>query len=726
MTIEFTPAGFDAFQNNITNVQTVGIGTTNPLGTLQVGSGTSTFIVTGIGSVGIGTTNPTAKFEVTGDITVSANSGSFRTIGAPNSSNTTLLLQGGAVSGSGGNIELGRDGINYYDANAQVFRNLNASTEYGRFNESGNLLVGTATSTGTASQRLQVTGGAYVSGNLGVGATNPQNPLHISGSAGTLLRLDGDSGGTGTRDIFFSEFNTTAYGGIIRYDSVADLFTFGTVDNSVVINAINVKRVTGDVGIGTTTPTDRLTLHNASGAAGMSALASGNAYLVLDGGRGGTVGNQISFIDFKLNSTIYGNLAVNEGTSGTPFEINSAVSNDVSLVGGGGNVGIASAIPTAALTIGSVGIASDGKSQIYLNGTTSNRIDFNTAGGAAPAIIGTSGTTRSAGTKIVLYPGAGGSQVDYGFGIESSALWSSSGGSFKWYGGTVGIATLSNTGNLSLSGALTIGSNSNIIADYTNATLASRTYFITNTTNGTTNVGAIPNGTATGSGFLAFNNANPTNASWCAVTIDSNTAFLRSAQTGTGAYLPLSIQTNNTTQVAISTGGEATFTKGITVSAGIVTVSGATASTSSATGALTVTGGVGVGASITAAGDVDGRRFGSNTATVTYTGTPANYATIVATGMVGLVTFTTTGIGATINVTGMIAGQKLDLFVSNPTTAKALTIQYNGTAIAGSGIATASPAQGASFALNTTRAYRFIAVTDGVPVAGDIRVIATA
>lgn len=148
--------------------------------------------------------------------------------------------------------------------------------------------------------------------------------------------------------------------------------------------------------------------------------------------------------------------------------------------------------------------------------------------------------------------------------------------------------------------------------------------------------------------------------------------------------------------------------------------------TTNPTASLTIAGGVGVGASINAAGDVDGRRYGSNTATVTYTGTPANIATIVATGMVGVVTFSTAGIAATMNVTGMIAGQNLDLFVTNPTTSKVLTIQYNGTAIAGSGIATASPAQGASFTLNTTRAYRFIAVTDGVPVAGDIRVIATA
>jgi hypothetical protein len=45
----------------------------------------------------------------------------------------------------------------------------------------GPTLVGSATSTGTATQRLQVTGGGYFSGDVGLGTTNPSSRLHVIG-----------------------------------------------------------------------------------------------------------------------------------------------------------------------------------------------------------------------------------------------------------------------------------------------------------------------------------------------------------------------------------------------------------------------------------------------------------------------------------------------------------------------------------------------------------------
>jgi hypothetical protein len=87
-----------------------------------------------------------------------------------------------------------------------------------------------------------------------------------------------------------------------------------------------------------------------------------------------------------------------------------------------------------------------GGGQIYLNGATGNRIDFNTSGTGAPTL-----TTRSVGTKIVLYPAVSGAGVDAAFGIDNANLWSSvtsSAEQFRWYAGTTNIATLFGTGEL--------------------------------------------------------------------------------------------------------------------------------------------------------------------------------------------------------------------------------------------------------------------------------------
>lgn len=81
-------------------------------------------------------------------------------------------------------------------------------------------------------------------------------------------------------------------------------------------------------------------------------------------------------------------------------------------------------------------------------------------GQGAPSV-----STRSAGTKVLLYPTLDATNSDYAIGIESSNLWMSVGSTargFKWYAAATQIASLSGTGNLVLTGTATAG---NFIGD---------------------------------------------------------------------------------------------------------------------------------------------------------------------------------------------------------------------------------------------------------------------
>lgn len=80
-----------------------------------------------------------------------------------------------------------------------------------------------------------------------------------------------------------------------------------------------------------------------------------------------------------------------------------------------------------------------------------------------------------------------------------------------------------------------------IKGDFSNSTLLNRILLQSNTSNGDSVVGVVPNGSATESGWNAFNTADPTNSSYVSIYATNTGTQLISGKTGTGTVLPLSV-----------------------------------------------------------------------------------------------------------------------------------------------------------------------------------------
>lgn len=145
--------------------------------------------------------------------------------------------------------------------------------------------------------------------------------------------------------------------------------------------------------------------------------------------------------------------------------------------------------------------------QLSLTSGTSNQISW-AANGVGPPTF----TTRSAGTKLVLYPVLSAAAADFALGVDTGTLWASvydTTAAFKWYGGTTLAATLTGTGLLS---ALAVAS-----TGLTGATAASR--YVGATTSGKPSTGTFVKGDVVvdQSGELWVNTTAGTPGTWASV-----------------------------------------------------------------------------------------------------------------------------------------------------------------------------------------------------------------
>lgn len=114
------------------------------------------------------------------------------------------------------------------------------------------------------------------------------------------------------------------------------------------------------------------------------------------------------------------------------------------------------------------------------------------------------------------------------------------------------------TTSLVLGGSLTFNATAQrITGDFSNATPTNRVLFQSSTTNGQTDIGVIPNGTATTSSVSVYNGSDPNNANVGRFVANGTTDVrIVADKAGTGNYASLAFVTNNTEQVRINTSGQ--------------------------------------------------------------------------------------------------------------------------------------------------------------------------
>jgi len=105
------------------------------------------------------------------------------------------------------------------------------------------------------------------------------------------------------------------------------------------------------------------------------------------------------------------------------------------------------------------------------------------------------------------------------------------------------------------------GTGGRITGDFSNATVASRVLFQTSTSNSSTIVSVIPNGTGVAGQFAAYNNSDPANASTFVISALSADARIATSLTGTGTYLPMTFYTGGSERARIATSGRFTTNK---------------------------------------------------------------------------------------------------------------------------------------------------------------------
>jgi hypothetical protein len=362
-----------------------------------------------------------------------------------------------------------------------------------------------ATANGASTLVLRDANGSFA-GNVITGTTGTFTSVSGNGVALTAINASNISSGT------IANARTTASDAngastIVSRDAngsfTANVGTFTSISgNGVSLTAINASNITSG-----TIANARTTAASANGASTIIARdANGsfaaNVVSAATGSFTAVSGNGVALTAINASNISSGTIANARTTAATANGASTIV-----LRGTSGEFSAGAITATTGSFSGTI-TSTVGGQALNLNGATSNRIDWNANGVAAPTF-----TTRSAGTKLVLYPAIAAASGDYAIGIESGNLWFSGDtttAGFKWYGGTTLAASLTGTGALTAS-------------SFTGNGAAISAINASNLSSGTVATARLATGTANASTYLRGDQTWATITAGVTITNDTST-----------------------------------------------------------------------------------------------------------------------------------------------------------------------------------------------------------
>ncbi len=274
------------------------------------------------GNVGIGTTSPQAKLEI--GSTSGAASGQY------NSPSALLISTSGGSAGAGGTLLFGADGSSASDIQWSISNSNSGSNTTGSI---GNLNFNTKqTLAGTVLSPAMT---ILSSGNVGIGTESPDTKLMVSGE---ILSENTNGGYFISTRVPSSSSRPTLnfYGTALDINHVTGYAGGGASTKMTILSG-------GNVGIGTTSPIDKL---NVNGGTGDATTQQPKITVTRTSSTGNVLAGKMILTTKPSDPTNHGNLVFQVKTTASAGESSAYYTNAITIDGKNANVGIGTSSPT--------------------------------------------------------------------------------------------------------------------------------------------------------------------------------------------------------------------------------------------------------------------------------------------------------------------------------------------------------------------------------------------